>query len=107
MMGHVSMAYVSTVKNGMDFACRYDLNLYSVESDLSIGVEYAPPNREQVLKARWSLGEGLAFLLEGKWNRAIFSLGLNLQLQGATEASAPWDRGLVSASPKLGIQIQI
>jgi hypothetical protein len=107
MMGHVSMAYVSTVRHGMDIACRYDLNLYSQESDMSIGIEYAPPTSEQVLKARWTLGEGLAFLLEGKWNGALVALGLNLQLRGASSGSESWDRGIVTASPKLGIQVQI
>lgn len=100
------MAYVSTVRHGMDVACRYDLNLYSQESDMSLGVEYAPANSEQIVKARWTLGEGLAFLLEGKWNGALVALGLNIQLRGPGGTSS-WDKGFVSATPKLGIQVQI
>ncbi|KAI9015554.1 hypothetical protein DFJ74DRAFT_635594 [Hyaloraphidium curvatum] len=104
MMGHLSLAYVSTIRRGMDVACRYDLNLYSQESDLALGIEYAPPNSDQMMKARLCLSDGLSLLYEGRWRGAVVSLGLSLQLRGPNGA---WDRSGMTATPKLGFFVTV
>ncbi|TPX67586.1 hypothetical protein SpCBS45565_g03719 [Spizellomyces sp. 'palustris'] len=79
MMGHVSASYATTIRKNLTMATRYDFNVYSYEADLVLGVEYAPPEKEQLVKARVSLSEGLALKLEGQYKRALFSIGLMTQ----------------------------
>ncbi|KAI9100494.1 hypothetical protein DFS34DRAFT_648412 [Phlyctochytrium arcticum] len=79
MMGHISATYTTTVRRNLTMATRYHFNLYSYEADLALGVEYAPADKEQLVKARISLSEGLAVKLEGQYKRALFSIGLMTQ----------------------------
>lgn len=49
-MGHLSFSYTSTVAPGADVSARYDFNAYSYESDLAVGVEWAPLGRGEMVK---------------------------------------------------------
>ncbi|KAJ3012689.1 Mitochondrial distribution and morphology protein 10 [Thoreauomyces humboldtii] len=79
MMGHVSASYTTTLRNNLNMATRYRFNVYSYEADLSVGVEYSPRQKQQVIKTRLSLAEGLAVKLEGRYRRALISIGLMTQ----------------------------
>ncbi|KAJ3086146.1 Mitochondrial distribution and morphology protein 10 [Quaeritorhiza haematococci] len=76
MMGHITSSYTTTVRPNMDLSTRYDFNTYSYESDLAVGMEYAPQGKDQLMKARVSLSQGLALKLESRYKRALFSIGL-------------------------------
>ncbi|KAI8819433.1 uncharacterized protein EV422DRAFT_568858 [Fimicolochytrium jonesii] len=76
IMGHFSTSYTTTVRSGLTMSTRYDINVYSYEADLAVGLEYLRKDRSQMVKARVSLVEGLALKLEGQYRRALLSIGL-------------------------------
>ncbi|TPX54503.1 hypothetical protein PhCBS80983_g05902 [Powellomyces hirtus] len=76
MMGHVSASYTTTLRNNLNMSTRYRFNVYSYEADLAVGLEYSPKGKEQIVKTRLSLAEGLALKLEGQYRRAVISIGL-------------------------------
>lgn len=47
-MGHVRMAYAAMVTKDLSVCTRYDINVYSYESDLVIGAEYLLRNQEEL-----------------------------------------------------------
>ncbi|KAI8926821.1 hypothetical protein BC831DRAFT_399492 [Entophlyctis helioformis] len=77
IMGHLSASYATTVAKDLQMATRYDFNTYSFDADLSVGVEYAPSGKDQVLKGRLSLAEGLSVRFDGRFQDAIYSLGMS------------------------------
>ncbi|KAJ3044628.1 Mitochondrial distribution and morphology protein 10 [Rhizophlyctis rosea] len=89
VMGHVAAAYTTTVSPGLNVSTRYKLNVYSYETDVGVGFEYAPAIgeskvmgttvREQCVKAKISLIEGLAVKLEGRYKEALVGIGFMTQ----------------------------
>jgi len=75
VMGFISSTYTSTVAKGMYMSTRYNFNVYSYESDLAFGVEYNPEKSDQLIKAKISLKDGIAVLLEGKFQKARYNIG--------------------------------
>lgn len=60
----------------------FTTDYYSQESDLSIGIEYAPLNRHQLIKASLSLtnvikfkNKGISVRLDGKFRNSMYSVG--------------------------------
>ncbi|KXS22011.1 hypothetical protein M427DRAFT_26688 [Gonapodya prolifera JEL478] len=75
MMGHLSFSYTSTVAHGADVSARYDFNAYSYESDLAVGVEWAPLGRGEMVK--FGVGkEGIRLTFQKALPRAIVSFGV-------------------------------
>ncbi|KAJ8329243.1 Mitochondrial distribution and morphology protein 10 [Batrachochytrium dendrobatidis] len=77
IMGHLNSAYSTTVLKDMQMATRYSFNMYSFNADVSVGVEYAPVGRNQVLKARLSLEEGVALRFDGRFKDIMYSIGMS------------------------------
>jgi hypothetical protein len=83
IMGHFLCDYSTAVSPQIFAATRYDLNVHSFDSDISLGIEYSAPNNSgQVLKAFLSLQNGLGLRLDGLWNGVICSIGLGTSFLG-------------------------
>lgn len=54
---------------------RYDFNVYSYESDLSVGFDWFP-GIERLVKMRFGLKRGLQIMLDGRYRNAWFSFGI-------------------------------
>ncbi|KAJ3339341.1 hypothetical protein HDU93_008346 [Gonapodya sp. JEL0774] len=68
-------SYTSTVAPGADVSARYDLNVYSYDSDLAVGVEWAPLGRGEMVK--FGVGkEGIRLLFQKLLPRAVVSFGV-------------------------------
>jgi distribution and morphology protein 10 len=76
IMGHFSFSFGADVSKNMKMATRYDFNMYSYDSDLSFGVEYAPENSKQVLKGRISFSNGLGLSLSGMFQQILYTIGM-------------------------------
>ncbi|KAI9356553.1 hypothetical protein DFJ73DRAFT_823145 [Zopfochytrium polystomum] len=80
MMGHVSASFTSTVFPDLVMSTAYDFNTYSYESDLSLGLEYAPKDAEQVLKAKFGLSKGIGLKIEGRYNgQVLVGIGMTTE----------------------------
>ena len=59
VMGHLSTSYTTNVYPSLLMTSRYDFNIFSYDSDVSIGVQISPSNEnseaDQTLRARFSL----------------------------------------------------
>jgi mitochondrial distribution and morphology protein 10 len=95
MMGHLTTSYTTTINPQFTMSTRYDMNMYSYESDIAVGGEFrsfgsatdAELNKlvgekkkeGQVLKARMSMRNGVGIKLEGKYKRALWSVGMETE----------------------------
>ena len=52
VMGHLSAVYATATSPNLLLSTRYDFNVYSLDSDLAVGLVYAPKDKDQVLKLR-------------------------------------------------------
>ncbi|KAG4098249.1 hypothetical protein H8356DRAFT_1672297 [Neocallimastix lanati (nom. inval.)] len=77
VMGFISSTYTSSVAKGMYMSTRYNFNIYSYNSDLAFGIEYKPQKKNQLVKAKISLKDGIAFLYEGRYQRARYNIGFS------------------------------
>jgi distribution and morphology protein 10 len=50
VMGHFSSSYATDVSPLIRMATKYDFNMYSYDSDLSLGIEFTPLHKRQTLK---------------------------------------------------------
>lgn len=73
MMGHVRYAYASQVDEDLTLCARYDLNVYSYFSDLTLGAEYVlgAPSDEKLEASSMSLREQ-----RGVWTTSNAALSL-------------------------------
>ncbi|KAI8910952.1 hypothetical protein EDD86DRAFT_225170 [Gorgonomyces haynaldii] len=78
IMGHFSWCYCTTVRPNVMMAARYDLNVYSYESDLSFGLEYSHEKGE-ALKIGVGTGQGLSLRYDGIFQNALYSVGMSTQ----------------------------
>ncbi|EKM80516.1 hypothetical protein AGABI1DRAFT_58388 [Agaricus bisporus var. burnettii JB137-S8] len=100
MLGHVSAAYTAKTSRDLAFSTRFDFNVYSFESEWTMGAEYwlrrKPPLDEEeqptespisyhpdgqqgvrgVLKAKMSTNNDVSLLWEGRIRNMLVSLGL-------------------------------
>ncbi|KAJ3331726.1 Mitochondrial distribution and morphology protein 10 [Blyttiomyces sp. JEL0837] len=76
MMGHLSTSYTSTIWPKMAMSTSYEFNIYSYDSDVSVGIEYGHAEKEQLIKARFSLAQGLALKLEGRYKSSLVGIGI-------------------------------
>ncbi|KAJ1959212.1 Mitochondrial distribution and morphology protein 10 [Dipsacomyces acuminosporus] len=74
-MGHVSLGWAQELRPGLCTAARYDFNMFSLNSDLAMGVEWQL-DQNSIIKARWSDSQGLRCLLDARLNNMVFSMGL-------------------------------
>ncbi|KAG0125335.1 hypothetical protein HOY82DRAFT_493051 [Tuber indicum] len=87
LMGSLSATYAIKAGEAASFCSRFDFNMYSYESDLSLGCEVW--RREDVekedfagvLKARVSQTSGIGLLWEGRLKHLLFSLGAGIDLR--------------------------
>jgi distribution and morphology protein 10 len=101
IMGHISATYSLRTTAASAFATKYDFNVYSYVSDLSLGCEIwrASSNEKlqaqeeiseqqeytSVVKASTSLGQqNVRFLWEGRFREFLLSTGVSLSFAGET-----------------------
>ncbi|KAI8322560.1 hypothetical protein GQ54DRAFT_259727 [Martensiomyces pterosporus] len=75
IMGHLSLAWAQELRPRLCAAARYDFNMFSLNSDLAIGMEWQL-DQNSVVKARWSGSQGLRCLVDARLNNMVFSMGL-------------------------------
>lgn len=61
VMGHLGITYARSYKKHLLMATRYDFNYFSYDSDLSVGLIYAPAEKNQLIKVRMGLQTVLVF----------------------------------------------
>ncbi|KAF9563656.1 mitochondrial distribution and morphology protein 10 [Agrocybe pediades] len=100
MLGHMSGAYTARVSRDLALASRFDFNVYSFESEWTMGVEWwlrrpptlasgsdsaSPPSQSQpshvtdvhgVVKARASTNNDVSLMWEGRLRNMLVSLGV-------------------------------
>ncbi|KAJ3824304.1 mitochondrial distribution and morphology protein 10 [Lentinula raphanica] len=96
MLGHLSGAYSARVSTDLALSSRFDFNVYSYESEWTMGAEYwlrrendpegeqmssstAEPSKKRihgVVKARASTSNDVAILWEGRMRNMLISLGV-------------------------------
>ncbi|CAG8477814.1 5836_t:CDS:2 [Dentiscutata heterogama] len=99
IMGHMSAAFAAQISEDLALCPRYEFNIYSYESDLTIGAEWwqresfddvnAVSNEspelkgdvQGVIKASISTGKGITLLWEGRYRKTLFGLGLVTNLK--------------------------
>ena len=98
IMGHLSSCYVTkSSQHHLTVATQYDLNLYSRDADVSVGVEYSPPSMDQLIKARISPSEGIMVHYSGRLEHGMYSVGIGTTFGSAT----------VKPKPIIGFELQI
>ncbi|KAJ3206537.1 hypothetical protein HDU82_004453 [Entophlyctis luteolus] len=81
MMGHYNTTYTATIRPNFILATSYEINSYSYNSDISVGVAFSPEDStNRLLKCRFSMTQGIALLLEGQFKRSIIGLGVSTNL---------------------------
>ncbi|RPB11732.1 hypothetical protein P167DRAFT_488807 [Morchella conica CCBAS932] len=93
LMGHLSATYAIRAGTSAAFCSRFEFNMYSYESDLSVGCELwrrrssekeeeeIKDNFAGVLKARVSQSLGIGLLWEGRIKHLLFSVGAGIDLR--------------------------
>ncbi|KAF9076394.1 mitochondrial distribution and morphology protein 10 [Rhodocollybia butyracea] len=91
MLGHLSSAYSARVSRDLALSSRFDFNVYSYESEWTMGAEYwlrrdhdpdgasSEASKRQihgVVKARASTSNDVAILWEGRMRNMLISLGV-------------------------------
>ncbi|KAJ3359684.1 Mitochondrial distribution and morphology protein 10 [Kappamyces sp. JEL0680] len=76
IMGHLATSYSTSLNSVVTLSTRYDFNIYSYDSDVSVGVEFAPAAKNQLLQGRLSLANGLGFCLSGKLEQVLYRIGM-------------------------------
>ncbi|KAG1715946.1 hypothetical protein ID866_1235 [Astraeus odoratus] len=114
MMGHLSAAYVARVSRDLSLCSRFDFNVYSYDSEWTIGAEWwmrrslpqsvsdavdasssSPKRNEQssspvsdmrgVVKARISTNNNVSLMWEGRLKRMLVSLGVVSDLSSGSK----------------------
>lgn len=101
-MGHMSAAFAAQVSEDLALCPRYEFNIYSYESDLTIGAEWwqresiddvnAVSNEspelkgdvQGVIKTTISTGKGITLLWEGRYRKTLFGIGLMANLKSGS-----------------------
>eukprot|EP00158_Paraphelidium_tribonemae_P004331 Partr_v1_DN26696_c1_g1_i1_m69332 putative Component of the ERMES MDM complex, which serves as a molecular tether to connect the endoplasmic reticulum and mitochondria. Components of this complex are involved in the control of mitochondrial shape and protein biogenesis and may function in phospholipid exchange. mdm10 is involved in the late assembly steps of the general translocase of the mitochondrial outer membrane (TOM complex). Functions in the tom40-specific route of the assembly of outer me len=76
-MGYITAVYGTMTANDLLLSTRYDFNIYSFDSDLSVGLVYFPRNRDQLMKIRLGFQQGLAVAWEASNGPVTVSIGAN------------------------------
>jgi len=89
MLGHLSGAYSARVSTDLALSSRFDFNVYSYESEWTMGAEYwlrrdhdsdvdlsSKKQIHGVVKARASTNNDVAILWEGRMRNMLISLGV-------------------------------
>ncbi|CAK5275751.1 unnamed protein product [Mycena citricolor] len=104
MLGHISSAYSSRVSRDLSLASRFDFNVYSYESEWTMGAEWWMRSRADadsedespltsresgqvrgVLKARASTNRDVALLWEGRVQQTLVSVGVVSDLSNSAK----------------------
>lgn len=86
-MGSLSATYAIKAGSSAAFCSRFDFNMYSYESDVSLGCELWRKDDANkgdfagVLKARASQNSGVGLLWEGRLKHLLFSAGAAIDLR--------------------------
>lgn len=75
IMGHLTLAWAQQMRPQMCAAVKYDFNVFSLVSDLAVGLEWQL-DRNSMVKTRWSGSQGLRFLVDTRVNNMVFSMGV-------------------------------
>ncbi|KAJ2779112.1 Mitochondrial distribution and morphology protein 10 [Coemansia interrupta] len=99
IMGHLSLAWMQQLRPHFCAAARYDFNVYSLNSELAMGVEWQL-DQNSIIKAGWSGSQGLRCLVDTRFSNMIFSLGLafNGDSSGIRFGPGPPDMPATSSS---------
>ena len=63
IMGHLSTSYATSLSPVVSVSTRYDFNIYSYNSDISVGIEFSPISKDHLLQGRFSLANVFLILL--------------------------------------------
>ncbi|KAJ1668556.1 Mitochondrial distribution and morphology protein 10 [Coemansia sp. RSA 1813] len=75
LMGHLSLAWAQQLRPRLCAASRYNFNVFSLSSDLAMGLEWQLDD-SSIVKARWSDSQGLQLLLDAHLSNMVFSMGV-------------------------------
>lgn len=79
IMGHFSALFHTRIYDSWRFASRFDFNLYSFESDYSLGLEYRSHDHASInLRMGWLQGLGIQYQLPMK--SCQIQIGLSTEL---------------------------
>lgn len=82
IMGHVSLSYFTcTLLKHLKMAARYDINMYSFDSDLGVGLFYAVYDR--MLKFRIS-SQSIGIQLESYFNSFLIAVGVSVDKRSSS-----------------------
>ncbi|KAJ1724044.1 Mitochondrial distribution and morphology protein 10 [Coemansia erecta] len=113
IMGHLSLAWMQQLRPQFCAAARYDFNVFSLNSELAMGVEWQL-DQNSIIKAGWSGSQGLRCLVDTRFSNMIFSLGLafngdsnTIRLgSGPSDVSATSSGGMKRLVRSFGLQFQ-
>ncbi|KAJ1864862.1 Mitochondrial distribution and morphology protein 10 [Coemansia sp. RSA 2703] len=97
IMGHLSLAWMQQLRPQFCAAARYDFNVYSLNSELAMGVEWQL-DHNSIIKAGWSGSQGLRCLIDTRFSNMIFSLGLAFNSDSSSIRLGPGSSAMPSTS---------
>jgi distribution and morphology protein 10 len=80
IVGYWSTAYTAYIGPNFIMATRYNINIYSYQTNLSVGCEYVPKDTDHLLKLRLSEQDGLALFYVTKLNQVKIGFGFQTEL---------------------------
>ena len=86
IMGHIKSNLYRRISDTLKLATQYELNVYSMDSDISVGGEYKINDDGQILKLKASLRDGAGVGIKSMFDWGMVSLGFSV---GKTTA-AQW-----------------
>ncbi|RKP03359.1 hypothetical protein CXG81DRAFT_24014 [Caulochytrium protostelioides] len=95
MMGHASVAYTTSPTPRLRVATRYDVNVYSYESDWAIGFSFLPGAADgPMLKARFSVTDGFGLKYMAQCRGGLLGIGVESRWAPGTPAHQRQSVGL-------------
>ncbi|KAJ1899244.1 Mitochondrial distribution and morphology protein 10 [Kickxella alabastrina] len=98
IMGHLSLAWTQQLRPQFCAAARYDFNMFSLDSELAMGMEWQL-DQNSIVKTGWSRSQGLRFLVDTRLNNMIFSMGLAFNSDGPGRLGLGSGAGSASEPP--------
>ena len=77
-MGHIKSNVYKKVSENLQLATQYDINMYSMHSDVTVGFEYRILDLLHTLKVSCSLANGIGLCSTIKFDWGLLSMGFNL-----------------------------
>ena len=85
IMGHIKSNLYKKLSDNLRLATQYDINVYSLHSDVSFGGEYRIPDGGQSIKCKASLQHGIGINLLSRFDWGLLTMGFNLGRTSPTQ----------------------